>query len=232
MGKKAKAEDEEADSSKLRIAIVNSDRCKPKKCKQECKKFCPVVRTGKLCVEVAKESKVCWISEPLCIGCGICVKKCPFEAISIINLPKDLGKETTHRFGPNTFKLHRLPTPRPGQVLGLVGTNGIGKSTALMVLSGKLKPNLGKFDNPPDWQDILAYFRGSELQTYFTKILEDKLVPTIKPQYVDHIPRSVSGKLGEILGKKDQREAKDSLCEELDLSHLQERDVKDLSGGE
>ena len=31
------------------------------------------------------------------------------------------------------------------QVLGLVGTNGIGKSTALKILSGKLKPNLGRF---------------------------------------------------------------------------------------
>ena len=40
----------------------------------------------------------------------------------------------------------RLPVPRPGQVLGLVGTNGIGKSTALKVLAGKLKPNLGRFD--------------------------------------------------------------------------------------
>ena len=31
-------------------------------------------------------------------------------------------------------------------MLGLVGTNGIGKSTALKVLAGKLKPNLGRFD--------------------------------------------------------------------------------------
>lgn len=54
--------------------------------------------------------------------------------------------------------------PRPGQVLGLVGTNGIGKSTALKILAGKLKPNLGRFDSPPDWEEILAYFRGSELQ--------------------------------------------------------------------
>lgn len=40
----------------------------------------------------------------------------------------------------------RLPIPRPGEVLGLVGTNGIGKSTALKILAGKQKPNLGKYD--------------------------------------------------------------------------------------
>ena len=39
----------------------------------------------------------------------------------------------------------RLPMPRPGEVLGLVGTNGIGKSTALEILAGKVKPNLGRF---------------------------------------------------------------------------------------
>jgi ATP-binding cassette subfamily E protein 1 len=136
-------------------------------------------------------------------GCGICVKKCPFEAITIINLPKDLERNTTHRYGPNSFKLHRLPMPRPGQVLGLVGTNGIGKSTAIKILAGKVKPNLGRYDSPPDWEEILVYFRGSELQNYFTKILEDTMKATIKPQYVDHIPRAVKGKVGEILKEKD-----------------------------
>merc|ERR1711959_438325 len=155
-----------------RTAIVSEDKCKPKKCKQECKRSCPVVKMGKLCIEVDVKQKVASLSEELCIGCGICVKKCPFEAIQIINLPKNLERETTHRYGQNTFKLHRMPTPRTGQVLGLVGTNGIGKSTALKVLAGKQKPNLGRFDDPPDWADILVYFRGSELQSYFTKILE------------------------------------------------------------
>ena len=47
-------------------------------------------------------------------------------------------------------------------------------STALKILAGKLKPNLGRFDDQPEWTEILQYFRGSELQNYFTKILEDK----------------------------------------------------------
>ncbi|CAH1451776.1 unnamed protein product [Lactuca virosa] len=215
-----------------RIAILKEDRCKPKKCRQECKKSCPVVKTGKLCIEVTSASKVAYISEELCIGCGICVKKCPFDAIEIINLPKDLDKDTTHRYGVNTFKLHRLPVPRPGQVLGLVGTNGIGKSTALKVLAGKLKPNLGRFNNPPDWQEILTYFRGSELQNYFTRILEDNLKAIIKPQYVDHIPKAVQGNVGQVLDQKDERDVKAQLCADLELNQVIDRNVGDLSGGE
>ncbi|RXN34272.1 ATP-binding cassette sub-family E member 1 [Labeo rohita] len=215
-----------------RIAIVNHDKCKPKKCRQECKKSCPVVRMGKLCIEVTPQSKIVWISESLCIGCGICIKKCPFGALSIVNLPSNLEKETTHRYCANSFKLHRLPIPRPGEVLGLVGTNGIGKSTALKILAGKQKPNLGRFDAPPDWQEILAYFRGSELQNYFTKILEDDLKAIVKPQYVDQIPKTVKGSVGAILSRKDDTKTEELVCEQLDLLHLRERNVEDLSGGE
>jgi ATP-binding cassette subfamily E protein 1 len=233
MGKKARKGGDGGDGDKLtRIAIVSEDKCKPKKCKQECKRSCPVVRMGKLCIEVSPVNKVATLSEELCIGCGICVKKCPFEAIQIINLPKNLEKETTHRYGANTFKLHRMPTPRAGQVLGLVGTNGIGKSTALKILAGKLKPNLGRFTEPPDWADILVYFRGSELQNYFTKILEDNLKAIIKPQYVDQIPKAVKGTVEEVFEKKDEREATKFFVDELELHAVMDRGVADLSGGE
>lgn len=211
---------------------MNNDRCKPKKCRQECKKSCPVVRLGKLCIEVAPTSKIATISEELCIGCGICVKKCPFEAIQIINLPSNLEKETTHRYNANSFKLHRLPVPRSGEVLGLVGTNGIGKSTALKILAGKQKPNLGRYNNPPDWTEILNFFRGSELQNYFTKILEDDIKAIFKPQYVDQIPKAVSGTVQALLDKKDQLNNQLSICEQFDLMNVRDREIGELSGGE
>jgi ATP-binding cassette subfamily E protein 1 len=172
------------------------------------------------------------ISETLCSGCGICVKKCPFKAISIVNLPDELEKDCGHRFGENSFKLFRLPMPSPGTVMGLIGQNGIGKTTTLKVFSGEIKPNLGKYDNPPDWPEIIQYYRGSSLQDYFQKMSEKKLKVSSKPQYVDKIPKAVSGKVGDLLEKVDERRQLDALSEELELKTVWDRPLEVLSGGE
>ena len=222
------------DTDKLRIAIINPDKCKPKKCSLECSKTCPVNKTGKVCIEVTKNSKICFISEVLCIGCGMCIKRCPFQAIQIINLPKGLENQVTHRYGANSFKLHRLPTPRSGEVLGLVGTNGIGKSTALRVLSGNMKPNLGNFESPPDWKEILKFFRGNELQNFFQKMLEDEMKALIKIQYVDSVAKSKAAKfvVGQRLKNVDKRGMFDQAVDMLDLHAILEREIGQLSGGE
>ena len=222
----------------MRIAIVNPDKCKPDTCDLQCKKRCPVVLMGKLCITVTKKDKIATISEELCNGCNICTKKCPFGAIQIINLPQEIKNETIHRYGKNLFKLYRLPTPRLGQVLGIIGPNGIGKSTVLKILSGKLIPNLGNFDISVT-TELLSYFRGSELQNYFLKLSQGKLKAVIKPQYVDSIPKMLARNPKSVFGIKDHLDMKK--CSRLpyildilglELLYAENRDIRVLSGGE
>ncbi len=172
------------------------------------------------------------IVEALCSGCGICIKKCPFKAISIVNLPDELETECSHRFGQNAFKLYRLPVPSPSVVLGLLGQNGIGKSTTLKILSGDVRLNLGNYENPPDSGEIIRHFRGSTLQDYFQKMSEGELKVSHKPQYVDKIPKVTSGKVGELLEKVDERGKLDDVAGQLELKQVWNRPLEVLSGGE
>lgn len=214
----------------VRIAVLDSDRCKPKRCDRACYRFCPKVRSN---IEaIVFEDDKPRVAEALCVGCGICVKKCPFKALTIVNLPDELEAECSHRFGPNTFKLFRLPTPSEGLVLGLLGQNGIGKSTTIQVLSGEIKPNLGHYDNPPSWEEIVRHYRGSTLQEYFQKLGEEDLKVVHKPQYVDKIPQAVSGRVDELLGKLDERDKLKSVAAQLQLEPVWNRTLDVLSGGE
>jgi len=189
-----------------------------------------MVRSHKEAIRFEDDKPV--IVEPLCSGCGICIKKCPFNAISIVNLPDELEKECSHRFGQNTFKLYRLPTPSPGIVLGLLGQNGIGKTTTLKILSGEVMLNLGNYENHPDWDEIIRHFRGSTLQDYFQRMSEGKLKISYKPQHVDKISKVVSGKIGELLEKVDERGELKKIAEQLELKQLWNRPIEVLSGGE
>ena len=213
-----------------RIAVLDASRCKLKRCNRLCHHFCPMIRSKIEAIQFDKEKAI--IVESLCSGCGICVKKCPFKAISIVNLPDELEKDCSHRFGPNTFKLFRLPTPSPSIVLGLLGQNGIGKTTTLKILSGDIKTNLGNFEEPPEWSKIIQHYRGSTLQDYFQKMSENKLRVSQKPQYVDKIPKVVSGNVGELLEKVDERKKLDEIAEKLELKKIWKRPLEVLSGGE
>jgi ATP-binding cassette subfamily E protein 1 len=133
----------------MRIAVLNKDFCKPDKCspfgQKPCIKYCPRVRTGDKTIVLSPDEKYVIITESLCSGEGICVKKCPFNAISIVNLPDPLENQMTFRYGKDQFSLFRMAIPKKGKVLGIIGQNGIGKSTLLKLLSNELKINFGKF---------------------------------------------------------------------------------------
>jgi len=214
----------------VRIAVLDADRCKLKRCDRECYRFCPKVRS-RIEAIVFEEDKP-RVVEALCVGCGICVKKCPFNALTIVNLPDELEAECSYRFGPNTFKLFRLPIPSEGVVLGLLGQNGIGKSTAIKILSGEIKLNLGNYATTPDWAEIIKHYRGSTLQEYFLRLSKSNLKVAHKPQYVDKIPQVVSGKVYETLENLDERDKLKTLVEQLQLEPVWNRPLNVLSGGE
>lgn len=215
-----------------RVAVLDKELCQPKKCGLECIKYCPVNKSGADCIVMNEEIKKAQIDEDLCNGCGICVKVCPFEAITIVNLATELGTEKIHQYGMNSFRLYRLPTPKKGEVVGLLGRNGMGKSTVVSILSGNLKPNLGNYENPPEWDEVLKSFAGTELKTHFEKIKNQEIKASIKPQQVYHVAEVFDGTAKELLDKYDQRNVTQDLIRQLSLENSIEHHVKELSGGE
>ncbi|MFX1485527.1 MAG: ribosome biogenesis/translation initiation ATPase RLI [Promethearchaeota archaeon] len=215
-----------------RIAVINIDKCKPKDCGKPCMTFCPGVRMGEETVTFPDPAKHPIISESLCTGCGICIKKCPYGAIKIVNTPEQLEGEASHRYGANAFVLYRLPVPKIGKVTGIVGQNGAGKTTTLRILAGEIKPNLGHYDDPPSWNEIVTFYRGSELQLYFERIANNEIRVSYKPQYITDLPQVTKGVVGDLLEKTDQREVMEDLKRQLDLESVWDHELPKLSGGE
>ncbi|MGI0006967.1 MAG: ribosome biogenesis/translation initiation ATPase RLI [Nitrosotalea sp.] len=215
-----------------RVAVLDKENCQTKKCGLECIKYCPVNKMGSDCIVLNEETAKAQIDENICNGCGICVKVCPFDAITIVNLAEELKTDKIHQYGQNAFRLYRIPSLKKGQVMGLLGRNGIGKSTVVGILSGNLKPNLGNYATPPEWSQILKHFQGTELKPHFEKIANNELKVSIKPQQVYNLAKVFDGNAKELLEKYDERGRARDLIDQLGLQNSLENKITDLSGGE
>ena len=206
------------------------DRCKPnsnafrylEKYSEMCERDCIQIIGNK-----------CRILESACPVCMTRAKHCPDDAVKIINLPQELDEDITHGYGENGFRLFRLPSPRESQITGILGENGIGKSTAINLLSGSLMPNLGNWNNQsPDWEEIISSFPRGELRDYLNLVSEGNVSVAVKPQYIDKFPKIFDGKVNELLSRVDDREELETLSSIVGISNILERNLKDLSGGE
>ena len=214
-----------------RVAVLDKELCMPRKCGLECIKYCPVNKSGADCIALDEETKKARIDEDICNGCGICVKVCPFDAITIVNLATELATDKIHQYGPNSFRLYRLPAPKKGQVVGLLGRNGMGKSTVINILSGSIKPNLGRYEDPPEWDEILKYYSGTELKHHFEMIMQKQIRASMKPQQVHSIAQAFGGTGRELLDRYDQRGVSREMTRELGLQNSMEQPLAELSGG-
>ena len=217
-----------------RIAVIERDKCNQERCGGLlCARVCPINKAGQDCVYEGDDKKA-RIDEVLCIGCNICVKKCPTDAISIINLPEELNEEPIHRYGDNLFSLYNLPVPLFGKVIGLIGRNGIGKSTAIKILAGVLKPNFGKTGSQADVDMLIKRFKGSEAQGFFEKLKAGMVKIAYKPQMIEQIPKAFRGTVRELLQKTNEKDhaSLQRTLETLELTYILDRDIGVISGGE
>ena len=215
-----------------RIAVIHREKCHPTECGNYlCAKLCPVNRAGADCIYPGEPDHKARIDELLCTGCGICPKRCPFGAIEIINLPETLNKSPVHRYGENMFELYSLPTPLFGQVTGIVGKNGVGKSTALKIFANLIQPNLGKWQHPPDFKEIITYFKGTEMQRFLEQLQQHNISFSYKPQQVDLIPKQFTGTVRSLLSQINALGLV-AIAEQLQLTPFLDNNLATISGGE
>ena len=220
-------------NSKEFIVVVDQEKIEPDLAKETVINYDPLNRAGKEGGFYLTENGELHIDdEHVMEAHKMAINKYPYDgAIEMIQLPFEEGDQI-HQFSENSFRLYGLPIPEEGRVVGLIGENGIGKSVSLKILSGQIMPNLGDYNDAPDWNEILEEYRGTGLQNHFEKLSEDDVESAYKPQQVERLPDIYDGVVRELLEKVDERGLLEEVAEKLDIAQLLDRELEHLSGGE
>ncbi len=237
-----------------RVYLVDYAKCSYNSCGRPCITYCPVELTNKQkrkkrpvkvypAIDFKKSSNQIIIHEEICIRCGICINKCPKNAVFVKNfVEEDKSKNLIHKYrnigSLSGFRLYNLPTLVSGRVTGLCGANGIGKSTLMNILSANLKPNFGEFlkeDNKESWNKIANKIKDNDIRNHYLDFARGNRKISYKPQVLNVLFKEFKGKtVKQILDKENSvdEEFKKLVFEALDITKISDRYLEQCSGGE
>lgn len=215
------------------IVVVDQEKIEPDLARETVINYDPLNRAGKEGgFYINEEEELHIAEEDVMEAHRMAIKKYPYDdAINLVQLPHEEG-EKIHQFSENSFRLYDLPEPEKGRVVGILGENGTGKSTALEILAGRLKPNLGRYDDEPGWDELKKRYRGTGLQEHMNKLAAGEVEAAFKPQKVEQIPEAYEGKVRDLLEEVQERLSVEGITKRLDIDKLLDREVSQLSGGE
>ncbi len=236
-----------------KVYLVDYDLCTQRFCGRICITKCPItlsnanVKPNKKKQEIPiyfqESAKKVRINEDVCLKCGICLNICPTNAIYVKNILEEPTEITpTHKYLPKEdkegFRLYNLPTLISGKVSGLLGPNGIGKTTVLEIIAGRLKPNFGDPNLNQEqlkWQSIIKNVRESEMRNHFNAIAQNDRKIAYKQQVLRVLFEKYKGKtVIDILKAENEVSNKffERILNHLDIDVIRDRFLEQCSGGE
>ncbi len=135
-----------------------------------------------------------------------------------------MREKLVHAYLPNGFRLFNFVIPREGNI-GIVGQNGLGKTTMMRILAGELIPNFGGESNK---EKVLEFFQGTEARAYFEALYSGKIKVSFKPQYIEAVREYFKGTVKELVEKFGAQK----LVSEFELEEIMDRKLDQISGGE